>query len=81
MAIAASEFDDDPEWPMLGTPAASDVLFGAGGPGDPAPFVGSGSRSARIHRRFGDNVGFEAVTADAGTVMFLKRRLHVDLAN
>jgi hypothetical protein len=79
--LAPSAFVDDPEWPTLGVPAGSDLLYSPGGPGDPAPFVGSGSGSARIHRRFGENTGFEAVTADAVAIGFLKRRVHVDLAN
>ena len=79
--LALSSFADDPEWPTLGVPAGSDLLSNPGGPGDPAPFTGSGAGSVRIHRRFGDNTGCEAVTADAGTISFLKRRLHVDLAD
>jgi hypothetical protein len=72
---------DDPEWPILAVPAGSDLLLSPGGPGDPAPFIGSGSGSARIHRRFGDYTGFKAVTGDAVAVAFLRRRIHVDLAD
>jgi hypothetical protein len=79
--IAAPEFFDDPEWPALGVPTGPDQLFIRGGPGDPAPFVGSGSSPARIHRRFGDDTGFVAVTGDPEVVAFLKHRLHVDLRN
>jgi hypothetical protein len=79
--LAPSVFADDPEWPALGLPAGSDLMQRPAGPGDPAPFLGSASASARIHRRFGDNGGFETVTADAETVAFLLRRVHVDLAD
>jgi hypothetical protein len=79
--ISPSTFVDDPEWPTLGVPAGPDLLSNPGGPGDPAPFVGSVSGSARIHRRFGDGTGFGAVTADTAAIAFLKRRLHFDLAD
>jgi hypothetical protein len=81
IAISSGAFFDDPAWPALGIPAEADLLSSPGGPGDPAPFIGTGSAPARIHRRFGDNRGFEAVTGDATAVAFLKRRLHVDLAD
>jgi hypothetical protein len=80
-AIAAGEFFDDPEWPALGVPTGPDQLFLRGGPDDPAPFVGSGSSPARIHRRFGDGRGFEPVVDDPNAIAFLKRRLHVDLSD
>ena len=79
--IIASNFFDDPAWPFLGVPSGSDLLSNLGGPGDPAPFVGSGAESARIHRRFGENTGFQAVVEDPDTISFLKRRLHVDFAD
>lgn len=79
--IIASNFFDDPAWPFLGVSSGSDLLSNLGGPGDPAPFVGSGSESARIHRRFGDNTRFQAVIEDPDTISFLKRRLHVDFAD
>jgi hypothetical protein len=79
--LAPTTFTDDPEWPGLGLPVGSDLMQRPGGPGDPAPFLGSAAASARIHRRFGDNAGFEMVMADAEAVAFLRRRLHVDLAD
>jgi hypothetical protein len=79
--LAPAAFTDDPEWPALGLPAGSDLMQRPGGPGDPAPFLGSASASARIHRRFGDKTGFEMVTADAEAIAFLRRRLHADLAD
>ena len=79
--IAPTDFVDDPKWPMLGVPVGLDSLFGPGDPGDPAPFIGSGSGSTRIHRRFGVDDDFENVTADLQAIRFLKRRLHVDLAD
>jgi hypothetical protein len=79
--LAPTALTDDPEWPGLGLPVGSDLMQRPGGPGDPAPFLGSAAAAARIHRRFGDNAGFEMVTADAEAVAFLRRRLHVDLAD
>jgi hypothetical protein len=78
-ALSPSSFEDDPEWPFLAIPLGSDLFSSAGGPGDPAPFSGIGS--PRIHRRFGDNDGFEALLADPAAISFLKRRLHVNLAD
>lgn len=77
--LSASEFIDDPVWPTLGVSAGADLLSVRGGPGDPAPFVGAGSVPARIHRRFGNNQGFEALTEDAESLKFLERRLHINL--
>ncbi len=77
--LAASAFEDDPVWPALGLPLDADLFSGAGGPGDPAPFRGSGN--SRIHRRFGDDTGFDVVLGDPAALQFLKRRLHVDLGD
>jgi hypothetical protein len=78
-SLSPSSFEDDPEWPSLALPLGSDLFTSAGGPGDPAPFLGSGS--PRIHRRFGDGAGFEAVTSDQSAIRFLRRRLHIDLSD
>jgi hypothetical protein len=77
--LMPSSFEEDPPWPSLGVPLGTDLFSNAGGPGDPAPFRGSGA--PRIHRRFGDNSGFAAVINDKSTVAFLKRRLHLDLSD
>nr|WP_254214514.1 VPA1262 family N-terminal domain-containing protein [Burkholderia multivorans] len=77
--LTLTTFTDDPPWPSLGVPLGTDLFSSAGGPGDPAPFRGSGS--PRVHRRFGDNTGFEAVIADDAAVSFLNRRLHLELAD
>jgi hypothetical protein len=79
IALTPTSFEDDPHWPSLGVPLGTDLFSNAGGPGDPAPFRGPGA--PRIHRRFGDNTGFEAVVADDSAVRFLKRRLHLDLSD
>ena len=78
-SLPPSSFEDDPEWPSLALPLGSDLFTSAGGPGDPAPFLGSGS--PRIHRRFGDGAGFEAITSDQSAIRFLRRRLHIDLSD
>jgi hypothetical protein len=79
IALSPTSFDDDPHWPALGVPLGTDLFSNAGGPGDPAPFRGPGA--PRVHRRFGDNTGFETVIADGSAVGFLKRRLHLDLSD
>lgn len=79
IAVSSGSFEDDPQWPALGVPLGTDLFSNAGGPGDPAPFRGPGA--PRIHRRFGDNTGFEAIMADKSAIEFLKRRLHLDLSD
>ena len=79
IALSPTSFEDDPQWPSLGVPLGTDLFSNAGGPGDPAPFRGSGA--PRVHRRFGDNTGFEPVIADDSAISFLKRRLHLDLSD
>lgn len=79
IALSPTSFEDDPQWPSLGVPLGTDLFSNAGGPGDPAPFRGPGA--PRVHRRFGDNAGFEAVVADGSAISFLKRRLHLDLSD
>jgi hypothetical protein len=78
-SLLPSSFQDNPEWPTVAMPLATDVRSGMRDPGDPAPFRGPGS--ARIHRRFGDTSRFEAVVDDQSAVSFLRRRLHLDLAD
>ena len=79
ITLSPTSFEDDPQWPSLGVPLGTDLFSNAGGPGDPAPFRGAGS--PRVHRRFGDNTGFEAVIDDGSTISFLERRLHLDLSD
>lgn len=78
IALTPTSFEDDPQWPSLGVPLDIDP-FPNVGPGDPAPFRGPGA--PRIHRRFGDNTGFEDVLADRSAIAFLRRRLHLDLSD
>lgn len=78
-SLLPSSFQDNPEWPSVAMPLSTDVRSGMRDPGDPAPFRGPGS--PRIHRRFGDTRRFEAVVADRSAVTFLRRRLHLDLAD
>jgi hypothetical protein len=79
ISLLPTSFEDDPQWPSLGVPLGTDLFSNAGGPGDPAPFRGSGA--PRVHRRFGDNTGFEAVISDQSAIKFLMRRLHLDLSD
>lgn len=75
--LAQTELVDDPHWPSLGLPLAAD--WDLGGPGNPVPFIGSGSAPARIHRRFGNADPLGAVLQDAKAIEFVKRRLHIDM--
>ena len=75
--LVSGIFSDNPEWPLLALPLA-EGLFGPDA-GDPAPFMGS--VPSRIHRRLGDAAGFEKVKDAPDAVLFLKRRLHIDLVN
>ncbi len=77
--LAPTSFEDDPQWASFGIPLGTDLFSNVGDPGNPAPFRGPGA--PRIHRRFGDNTGFEAVIADDSAIKFLKRRIHLDLSD
>lgn len=76
--IAVSDLEDDPLWPNLGLPIMGTDLFSLSSKNnDPAPFIGS--TPSRIHRRFGNADGFEAVLSNEKAVAFVARRLHIDL--
>lgn len=75
--IEISTLTDDPTWPYLGLPIGEGLFSHPSGRSHPAPFVGNAS--ARIHRRFGSQDGFDSVLADDKAVAFVARRLHVDL--
>ncbi len=76
LQIRGSKLIDDPIWPNLGLPYGNG-LFSSLEAVDPAPFIGN--TSSRVHRRFGDNQGFESLLNDNGALAFLARRLHVNL--
>ena len=78
-SLSPTSFEDDPPWYSLGVPLGTDTFLNPDGPGDPAPFRGTGS--PRIHRRFGNSTGFESVLSDSSAIRYLKRRLHVDLSD
>lgn len=78
---AGPDFVDDPEWPSFGLPIASEELFAPGRAGDPAPFLGSGDGTARIHRRFGNGGGFAEVLSNPEIMRFIATRLHLDLVD
>ncbi|MBO6948482.1 MAG: hypothetical protein JJ855_10950 [Rhodospirillales bacterium] len=79
ISLAPTSFEDDPQWPSLGIPLNQDELSNVGRIGDPAPFRGPGA--PRIHRRFGDDSGFDAIINDESAIKFLKRRLHLNLSD
>lgn len=78
-ALLPTTFEDDPQWPGLGVPLEKDLFSSTGSTGDPVPF--KADNSSRIHRRFGDNSGFDLILSDPATLAFLKRRLHIDLGD
>ena len=75
--LSVSLMADDPAWPTLGLAVGSE-LFSESSGAQP-PFVGA--EGGRIHRRFGDDRGFEALTTNPEAAAFLQRRLHVDLSS
>lgn len=75
--IEISTLTDDPTWPYLGLPIGEGLFAHLSGRSHPAPFIGNAS--ARIHRRFGSQDGFDLMLADDKAVAFVARRLHVDL--
>ncbi|MGU8077978.1 VPA1262 family N-terminal domain-containing protein [Burkholderia pyrrocinia] len=75
--FVVSDLTDDPVWPRLGVPMGQEMLLGSESSADPSPFIGNSP--SRIHRRFGSQDGFDALLSDDEALLFLKRRLHVDL--
>jgi hypothetical protein len=76
--LLCSGFEDNPVWPELGIPFTDNLFSGLSGAEDPAPF--RGDRASRIHRRFGNDSGFDALLGDPDSVRFLHRRIHFDIA-
>lgn len=75
--ITVSKLIDDPIWPHFGLPMGEGLLAQPTGRSHPAPFMGN--MPARIHRRFGSSEGFELLLADENALVFVARRLHIDL--
>lgn len=69
---------DDPLWPNLGLPLngewQSSSLFNVI---KTCPFLGT--VASRVHRRFGDDSGFESFLQDPKAIKFIARRLHINL--
>lgn len=77
IGIEVPPLTDDPAWPYLGLPMGQGSFAHPSGRSHPAPFIGAAS--ARIHRRFGSQDGFDLILSDDRTVAFVARRLHIDL--
>jgi len=77
VAFEVSQLEDDPVWPHLGLPMGDSVFAQPTGRDNPAPFMGN--IPSRLHRRFGRGEGFEAAVADDNAILFIARRLHIDL--
>lgn len=78
-SLSCSPFEDNPVWPTLGIPWSESYLSAHYRAENPAPFLGDSA--SRVHRRFGDNEGFESLIADSDALNFLHRRLHLNLAS
>ncbi len=76
--LGITPLTDDLTWPSIGLPIGEDIFAHLSGSSHPAPFI-SGDTSARIHRRFGSQEGFDEVLADDEAVAFIARRLHINL--
>ncbi len=69
---------DDPLWPNLGLPLAGEWLSrNIFDETNACPFLGT--VPSRVHRRFGNDTGFEKFLADEQAVSFIERRLHINL--
>jgi len=77
VVLTVSQLNDDLIWPHLGLPIGDGLFSQPSARTHPAPFIGH--TYARIHRRFGSQEGFDEVLADDNAVVFIKRRLHIDL--
>ncbi len=75
--IIVSKFEDDPLWPNLGFPICGRVFEHSLRSSDPAPFIGSSL--SRVHRRFGTGEGFETLLSNEAALVFIARRLHINL--
>jgi hypothetical protein len=75
--ITVSALIDDPGWPHLGLPMGEGLIAQPIGRSHPAPFMGN--VPARVHRRFGNDEGFDTLLNDDQALAFVARRLHIDL--
>lgn len=77
LSITVSDFVDDPIWPNLGLPVGESLLTQSSARSNPTPFIGS--ISSRVHRRFGNTEGFEALLTNNMALTFIAQRLHINL--
>jgi len=76
--ILVSPLQNDPERPVLGLPIMGTNIFSfSSARNDPAPFTGN--IPSRIHRRFGNNEGFEEFLSKMDSLLFVERRMHLNL--
>lgn len=69
---------DAPLWPTLGLPLKGEWLSGnLFDETNPCPFLGT--VFSRVHRRFGNDSGFEDFLNDDQALNFIERRLHINL--
>lgn len=72
-----SNFIDNPIWPSLGLPVGESLFPRYYEESNPAPFIGN--TPSRLHRRFGNNKGFDKLRSDETAISFIERRLHINL--
>jgi len=67
-------------WPVLGLPFSEGGLFQSHRASiKQAPFIGS--VPARLHQKFGNRAGLDAFLDNPEAVLFLARRMHIDLSD
>ncbi|PSV41336.1 VPA1262 family N-terminal domain-containing protein [Photobacterium sp. GB-36] len=74
--ILVDSLIDDPVWPLLGLPLKNSLFYGERMT-HPSPFVGN--TSARVHRRFGSQLGFKSFLDNDEAVNFINKRLNINL--
>lgn len=77
ISIDTANLTDSPAWPYLGLPMEEGMFAFHSGRNHPAPFIGNAP--ARIHRRLGKQDSFDEILADDAAMVFVARRLHVNL--
>ena len=79
--MRTAALNDEPTWPSLSTPLADPSLFGSADDFYPTPFIGAGAEPARVHRQLAPLIPLtERLMDDAGTKIWLRRRIHFDVA-
>lgn len=72
---------DEPKWPNLSTPLTSNSIINGNASDFPAPFLGSGSFPAKIHRMLPKkNTDLQQLCNDLDVIKWLSNRIHFDIS-